>query len=143
MIRFRHFSYHMKSQSLQQYIVYIQTLYCNTQAFIQAPLSTSVFLQRLSFFTVYLDQWLRGLAPWWRPKGSLFKFKSEDYCKMDFSWIFFLVESQRFIKSCEEKFTRKTLTTLIYAYNQRLRKIGKQNAKSFKGHSKTKKKKKT
>ena len=28
-------------------------LYCNTQAFMQAPLSTAVFPQRFSFFTVY------------------------------------------------------------------------------------------
>ena len=52
--------------------VYILALYYNTQAFIQAPLSTAVFPQGFSFFTVYLVHWLRGLAPWWTPKGSLF-----------------------------------------------------------------------
>ena len=34
------------------------------QAFIQAFLSTAVFPQRFSFFTVCLVQWLRSLAPW-------------------------------------------------------------------------------
>ena len=56
----------------------------------QAPLCTAIFPYRFSFFTVYLVQWLRGLAPWWRPKESLFEFKSVDCCKMHFSWIFFL-----------------------------------------------------
>ena len=69
--------------------VYILALYCNTQAFMQAPLPTAVFPQKLSFFTVYLVQWLRGLAPWWRLKGSLFEFKFVDRCKMHFSWILF------------------------------------------------------
>ena len=65
--------------------VYILALYCNTQSFIQAPLSVVVFPQRFSFFTVYLVQWLRGLAPWWIPKGSLFEFTSADCCKTHFS----------------------------------------------------------
>ena len=69
--------------------VYILTLYCSTQAFIQAPLSTAVFPQRFSFFTVCLGQWLRGLAPWWKPKGTLFKFKSVDCYKMHFFMDFF------------------------------------------------------
>ena len=69
--------------------VYILALYCNTQSFIQAPLSVVVFAQRFSFFTVYLVQWLRGLAPWWIPKGSLFEFTSVDCCKTHFSWMFF------------------------------------------------------
>ena len=68
--------------------VYILVLYYNNQALIQAPLSTAVFPQRFSFFTVYLVQWLRGLAPWWRPKESLSKFNSVDYCKKHFSWTF-------------------------------------------------------
>ena len=70
--------------------VYILTLYCNTQAFIEAPLSTAVFPQRFSFFTVCLVQWLRWLALWWRPKGSLFKFKSVDCYKMHFFMGFFI-----------------------------------------------------
>ena len=65
--------------------VYILALYCNIQAVMQAPLCTAVFPQRLSFFTVYLVQWLRGLAPSWRPKGSLFEFKSVYCCKVHFS----------------------------------------------------------
>ena len=69
--------------------VYILALYCNTQALIKAPLSTAVFPQSLSFFTVYVVQWLRGLAPWWRLKGSLFESKFVDRCKMHFSWILF------------------------------------------------------
>ena len=36
----------------------------------------------------------------------------------------------------------KTLTTFLYVCNQRLRKIGECNGKSFKGYSKKKKKKK-
>ena len=95
---FLHISYHMKSKSLQLYIfcckikVWSQSrciTVCSTQAFIQAPLSTAVFPQRFSFFTVCLVQWLRGLAPWWRPKGSLFKFKSVDCCKMHVFMDFF------------------------------------------------------
>ena len=122
--------------------VYILALYCNTRAFIQAPLSTAIFPQTFSFFTDYLVQWFRGLAIWWTSKGSLFKFKSVDCCKMHFSWIYFLFEFQSSIKSCEEKFTRKTLATLLYACNQRVRKMGEQNGKSFKSYSKTKKKRK-
>ena len=34
--------------------VYILALYCNTQAFMQAPLFTDMFPQRFSFFSVYL-----------------------------------------------------------------------------------------
>ena len=69
--------------------VYILALYCNAQALMQASLSAAVFSQSLSFFTVYVVQWLRALAPWWRLKGSLFKSKFVDRCKMHFSWIFF------------------------------------------------------
>ena len=35
-----------------------------SQAFIQAFLSTAIFPQRFSFFTVCLVQWLNGVAPW-------------------------------------------------------------------------------
>ena len=60
--------------------VYILALYCNTQAFMQAYLSTAVFPQSFSFFTIYLVQWFFRLAPWLRPKGNLFEFKSIDCC---------------------------------------------------------------
>ena len=66
------------------------------KAFIPAPLPTAIFPQRFSFFTVYLVQWLRGLTPWWKPKGSLFTLKhlglSVDCCKMHFLRFFFLFE---------------------------------------------------
>ena len=74
--------------------------YCNTQAFMQAPLSTAVFPQRFSFFTVY-----------WRPKRSLFEFKSVDRCKMHFSWIFFFnlrVSLRAVKKSLLERHLRKS-----------------------------------
>ena len=38
--------------------------YTINQAFIQALLSTAIFPQRFSFFTVFLVQWLRVVAPW-------------------------------------------------------------------------------
>ena len=34
------------------------------QAFIQALLSTAVFPQRFSFFSICLAPWLHGVAPW-------------------------------------------------------------------------------
>ena len=58
------------------------------QAFLQAFLFTAVFLQRFSFFTVYLVQWLSGVASWWTPKGKCLESRSADYCKMHFSWNF-------------------------------------------------------
>ena len=91
--------------------VHVLAPYCNTQAFMQAPLSTAVFPQRFSFFTVYLVQWLRGLPPWWRPKRSLFEFKSVDRCKMHFSWIFFFnlrVSLRAVKKSLLERHLRKS-----------------------------------
>ena len=58
------------------------------QAFLQALLFTAVFLQRFSFFTVYLVQWLSAVASSWTPKGKCLEFRSADYCKMHFSWNF-------------------------------------------------------
>ena len=123
MSRFWHISYHMKSQSLQLHIIWHFTVIFGLLS--KYSLSTVVSPQRFSFFTVYLVQWLRGLAPWWRPRESFFKFKPVDCCKMHFSGIFFFFFwILEFYKSCEEKFTRKTLTTHLFACNQRVRNIG-------------------
>ena len=59
----------------------------HTQAFIQALLSTAIFHQRFSFFTVCLVQLFHGVAPWWTPKDKFLEFRSTDHCKMHFPWI--------------------------------------------------------
>ena len=48
---------HETSSERFLYLLYI------IQAFIQALLSTAVFLQRFSFFTICLVQWLREVTP--------------------------------------------------------------------------------
>ena len=82
------------------------------QAFIQALLSTAVFLQRFSFFTACLAQWLHGVAPWQTMKGKFFKFRSSDGWKMHFLRIF--LEFQSSMGSFEEKLTRKINVTFLY-----------------------------
>ena len=82
------------------------------QAFIQALLSTAVFLQRFSFFTACLAQWLHGVAPWQTLKAKFFKFRSSDCCKMHFLGIF--LEFQSSMGSFEEKLTRKIHVTFLY-----------------------------
>ena len=84
------------------------------QAFIQALLSTAVFLQRFSFFTAYLARWLRGVAPWQTSKGKLFKFWSSDCWKMHF--LGFFLEIQSSIGSFEDKLTRKIHVSLLYTH---------------------------
>ena len=42
--------------------------YVVNQAFIQAHLSTAVFPQRFSFFTVCLVTYIREVPPWWVSK---------------------------------------------------------------------------
>ena len=43
------------------------------QTFIQALLPTAAFRQRLSFFTVYLNNYLYEVLPWWAPKWKFLK----------------------------------------------------------------------
>ena len=52
------------------------------------------------------------------------------------------MEFYSFIGSFKEDLTSKIHITLLYACNERVRRIDEQNEKSFKGFSKTKKKKK-
>ena len=66
-------------------------------------------------------------------EAKTLEFRFVDGCKMYFSWIF---------RVYEEKLTKKIHTTFLYACNQRSRRIGEYNGKSFIGFSKTKKKKK-
>ena len=99
------------------YIIFILTitfflLSSCVQAFIQALLSTAIFLRRFSFFTACLAQWLRGLAPWQTPKGKCFKFRSSDHWKMYFLEIF--LEFQSSMGSFEEKLTRKIHVSFLY-----------------------------
>ena len=82
------------------------------QAFIQALLSTAIFLQRFSFFTTCLAQQLCGVAPWQTPKGKFFKFGSSDCWKMHFLGIF--LEFQSSMGSFEEKLTAKIHVTFLY-----------------------------
>ena len=82
------------------------------QAFIQALLSTAVFLQRFSFFTAYLAHWLCGVALWQTSKEKFLKFWSSDCWKMHF--LGFFLEFQSSIGSFEEKLTRKIHVTLLY-----------------------------
>ena len=82
------------------------------QAFIQALLSTAVFLQRFSFLTACLAQWLCGVAPWQTLKGKCFKFRSSDQWKMHF--LGFFLEFQSSMGSFEEKLTRKIHVTFLY-----------------------------
>ena len=43
------------------------------QTFIQALLPTAAFRQRLSSFTVYLNNYLYEVLPWWAPKWKFLK----------------------------------------------------------------------
>ena len=71
---------HFPIQHLTNFLLYVRC----SQAFIQALLSTAVFPQRFSFFSVCLAQWFRGLAPWQALKGKCLKFRSADSQKMHF-----------------------------------------------------------
>ena len=84
------------------------------QAFIQALLSTGVFLQRFSFFTVCLVQWL--CEGYGRHCRENLKFRSADHWKMHYSLVLgFFLEFQGFMGSFEEMLTRKIPTTFFYA----------------------------
>ena len=50
--------------------VYILALYCHAQAFMQAPLSTDVFPEMFSFFTVDLVQWALWVGPMVETEGK-------------------------------------------------------------------------
>ena len=50
------------SDELKELCVALDNIPC--EAFIQALLSTAIFSQRFSFFTVCLVQWLRGVTLW-------------------------------------------------------------------------------
>ena len=58
------------------------------QAFIQALLSTAIFPQRFSFFTVCLFQWLQGWPHGRHQKENFLRFRPVDYWKIYFSQIF-------------------------------------------------------
>ena len=62
---------------------YILKLYCNTQAFIQAPLSTAVFRFQFLF-------WLLSSVALWVGLIVETEWKSVDCCKIHFSWILFI-----------------------------------------------------
>ena len=99
------------------YVIFILTitfllLSSCVQAFIQALLSTAVFLQRFSFFTACLAQWLHGMAPWQTLKGKFFNFSSSDCWKMHF--LGFFLDFQSSMGSFEEKVTRKIHVTFLY-----------------------------
>ena len=67
------------------------------QAFIQGLLSTAVFPQRFSFFTVCLVNYLREVLPWLAPKRKFLKFRSPDCWKMHFRHSFWLQKHSLFI----------------------------------------------
>ena len=94
--------------------------------FYPSTFSTAVFLQRFSFLTVFLVQWLRGLASCKTPKETFLKFRSADRWKMYFSWIF--LEILEFHGQFWKKVTRKIHTAFPYVClklsKPRVRKIG-------------------
>ena len=73
----------MKSQLMQLYISWHFTVILGLLFKHLCVLALSP--QRFSLFTVYLVQWLRGLATSRRLKESLFEFKSVERWKMHFS----------------------------------------------------------
>ena len=112
------------------------------QAFIQALFSTAVFPQRFSFFTVCLVQWFCGVAPQYAPKGKIFKFRSADHCKIYFSWIFLVILEWGVLnKTWLQRCIKFPFMCVCKYLNQRPRRTGEKNGKSFKVFSKTKKKK--
>ena len=62
---------------------YLQT-YLGNCAYIQALLFTVVFSQRFDFVTFCLVHYLREVPPWWTPKKTFLKFRSQDRWKMHF-----------------------------------------------------------
>ena len=110
-----------------------------TPGFYPSTFVYSRFSQRFSFFTVCLVQWLHGVAPWWTPNGKLL-------------WNLGLesAESQNFRvlsgilrKGYLERYMQISFMRVCKYLNQGVRRIVEQNGKSFKGFSKTKKRKKT
>ena len=112
------------------------------QAFIQALLSTSAFPQKFSFFTVSLVLW-RG--PMVDTERKYLKFRSANRWKI-FCFFFIFVGILEFYGEFWRKVYRRDtynflLCVRVCKYlNQRAKRIGEKNGKSFKSVSKTKKK---
>ena len=105
------------------------------QAFIQALSSKTIFPVKFSFFTVCFFQWLCGVAPWWAPNGKFLKFRSPNHLKMYFSWNFrvlWVISKKIWL----EIYTQLSFMRVCKYLNQRVRRIGESNRKSFKGFSK-------
>ena len=66
------------------------------QVFIEALLSTAVFHQRFSFFTVCLVKYLHEVLPWWAPKRKSLKFRypDENLLENSFPTLFLTAEAQ-------------------------------------------------
>ena len=58
-----------------------------SQAFMQTLLSTAVLCQRLSFFTVCVNNYLHEVLPRWAPKWNFLNFRSP-YCWNIYFWHF-------------------------------------------------------
>ena len=139
MSRFSHISDHMKSQLLQLYIFWYFTV---TVRLLTKHLYLLPFFPRGSvslLFTQFSDSVGQPHSGDRREVFSNLSLQIAVKC----IFLGFFSQFQSFITSWEEKFTRKILTTVIYACNRTVRKVGEQNGKSFKGYSKTKKEKKT
>ena len=73
---------------------------------------TALFPLRFCFFTVFLAQWLCGVAPWWAMKGKILNFSSQIAEKIIF--LGFFLEFFSFMGSFDEKLTKKICTTFLF-----------------------------
>ena len=78
------------------------------QGFIQAHLSTAIFPQRFSFFTVCLVNYLHKVLPWLVPNGTFLKFRSPDCWNLHFQHSFWLQKHSLYIicLQCQQFFLK-------------------------------------
>ena len=88
MSRFWHISYHMKLQSLQLYIYFGTLLWYS--GFYASIAVYCRFPPKVQFLYCLLNSVALWVGPRWRPKRSLFEFKSLDCCNF-FNFFYFRV----------------------------------------------------
>ena len=99
--------------------------------FYPSTLSTAVFLQRFSFLTVCSVQWPRGVPHVTHRRKKFLNLGLQiagNVFFLDFSWVSWAVLK----KSWLERYMQLSFMYVWKYLNQRVRKIGEQNGKSFK-----------
>ena len=74
----------------------------SVSGFYGSTLSTAVFPQRFTFFTVCLVNYLCEVLQWLAPKEKFLKFRSPDCCKMQF-WHFFWLQKHNLYIICLQR----------------------------------------